>query len=107
MTGKISGTNRDLGSGWGGNEGKNGCGNNISRRHAAQGAETCGISWKVAGVGNFQVDVAPLWKRRWGVGETERCGNDEQVLMGGGGRMEERTKNDPEMSEKGGAGGLE
>ena len=41
------------------------------------------------------------------MGETERCGNDEQVLMGGGGRMEEGTKNDPEMSEKGGAGGLE
>ena len=67
----------------------------------------CSSSWKVAGVGNFQVDGAPLLERRWGVGETERCVDDERVLMGAGGRMEEGTNNDPEMAEKGGAGGLE
>ena len=61
----------------------------------------------MVGVGNFQVDSTPLWERRWGVGETEGCGDDERVLMGGGGRMEEGTKNHQEMAEKDRAVGLE
>ena len=41
----------------------------------------------MAGAGNVQVDSAPLWERRWGVGDTERCYKNEQLMMEG--RQEE------------------
>ena len=38
------------------------------------------------------------------MGLTESCGGDEWLHMGGGGRTEEGTNNDPETAETGGAG---
>ena len=47
------------------------------RRHVSRGAETSGRGWRVAGVGNIQVEGIPCRERRWGAGVTERCyGND-------------------------------
>ena len=53
-------------------------------RHAAHGAETSGRSWQVAGVVNVQVYSAPLQERRWGAGTTNRCHENERMLVGGG-----------------------
>ena len=50
-------------------------GNGGRRRHAARGADASGGGWRVAGVGNVQVDGAPHRGRRWVEGATERCYN--------------------------------
>ena len=47
-------------------------GNGGRSRHAAQGAETSGRFWRVAGVNNFQVDGFPLREKMGGVCATER-----------------------------------
>ena len=57
--------------------------NDSRRRHMAWGAETSEGSWRVTGVEDVQVDRAPRQERRWGVGVAERCGENEQLLMGG------------------------
>ena len=43
-------------------------GNGGRSRHVAQGADTSGGGWQVAGMGDGQVDNAPLWERRWKAG---------------------------------------
>ena len=40
----------------------------------------------MTGVGEFQVSGVPLQERRWGAGATEKCYNNERLLMGGSGR---------------------
>ena len=63
--------------------GRTDTGNGDRRRHAARGAETSGGGWRVAGVGNVQVEGVPRWERRWGAGVTERCYDEKRILMGG------------------------
>ena len=63
----------DLGEGRGRQRGDNGRGNGSRRRHAVQVTEMSGGRLGVVGVGNVQVDGAPLRERRWGAGVTERC----------------------------------
>ena len=48
--------------------GRTDAGNGGKHRHAAQGAETSGGGWRVAGVGEVQVDDVPRQERRWGAG---------------------------------------
>ena len=58
----------------------------------------------MVGVGNIQVDGVPFRERRWVAGVTERCGNEERLLMGGssdGGR----TNKDTETAETGRSNG--
>ena len=50
--------------------GENGDRNGSRRMQAAWGAETSGVIWPVAGAGNFQVDGALRWERRWGASVT-------------------------------------
>ena len=40
--------------------------NSARRSHAAQGAETSHVGWRVAGVGDVQVVGASHQERRWG-----------------------------------------
>ena len=61
-------------------------------------------SWWVAVVGDVQVEGAPHQEKRWGLGVVERCDNDKRLLMRGGVRTEERTKNNQEIAETCGAG---
>ena len=71
--GEPIGTNRNQGAVQGrlrGGQADAECGG-ISR-HAARGAEMSGGGWRVAGVGNVQVDRVPRQERKWGVGLTER-----------------------------------
>ena len=86
----------------GGKGEENGHRNNSRRRNAVQGAETSSVIWRVAGVGNVQVDVISCRKKWWGEGVKKRCVDDEQLLMGGI-RTEEGTNNYPETDETGGA----
>ena len=58
----------------------------------------------MVGVGKVQVDGVKFQEWMWGAGVTERCYNDEQKLMGGGGRMEEGINTYLETVETGGAG---
>ena len=58
MIGNPPGANRDLGAGRGRQRGENGRGDGSRRRHTAQGTETSGRGWRVAGVGVVQVDGA-------------------------------------------------
>ena len=67
----------------GGNAEENGRSNGSRRRYTAQGADTSGGRWWVAGVGDVQVNGATRRKRRWGEGVTDRCGDDKRLLMGG------------------------
>ena len=100
-----SGNDRDLGSvqGWK-RGGSTVTGHGGRLRHAAWGVETSGGSRQVAGVGDIQVDGAPQREGRWVAGVTERCGNEERILMGGssdGGR----TNKDTETAETGRSNG--
>ena len=45
---------------------------NVRIRNAAQGAETSGGGWRVAGGEKFQVEDDPRRERMWGVGEREQ-----------------------------------
>ena len=42
-----------------------------------------GGGWRVAGVGDIQVDGVLHQERRWGAGAMERCYDDKRLLMGG------------------------
>ena len=52
-------------------------------RHTERGAEMSGGVWRVAGVGNVQVDGVPLQERRWVAGATERFYDYDRLIMGG------------------------
>ena len=41
-------------------------------RHAARGAEKSGRGWRVAGVGDVQVDGVTIRERKWGAGVTDK-----------------------------------
>ena len=72
----------------------------------AQGAETSGGGWRVAGVGVVQVDDPPRRERRWGAGVAERSGKAKSLMMVG----EIGRRKDQEISRNGcecGAGGAE
>ena len=43
-----------------------------------------GESWWVAGMGDVQVDGEPRQERRWVAGMTEKCCDNERLLMGEG-----------------------
>ena len=45
-------------------------------RHAAQGTETSSGGWRVAGVGDVQVDGVLCWESMWGVGVIDRWYSD-------------------------------
>ena len=45
--------------------------------------ETSGGGWQVVSVGDVQVEGVPLRERRWGDGSTERCCNDDLMMMEG------------------------
>ena len=53
------------------NGGDNRRGKGSRCRHAARGAETSNGIWRVASVGDIQVDRAPIRERIWGAGVTE------------------------------------
>ena len=70
----LPGDDMDLGEGQGQQRGgRKYLGNGGRFSNATRGSETSGGGWRMAGAGNVQVDSAPLWERRWGVGDTERC----------------------------------
>ena len=73
-TGEPRGANRDLGAGQGCKRGENIRRNDSRHMHTARGTETIIIIWRLAGVGNVQVDGALHRERRWGAGVIERCG---------------------------------
>ena len=58
----------------------------------ARGKETSGEGWSVAGVGNYQVDGAPLQEMIWGAGAAEQCYDNKRLLMGGRSE-EEKSRN--------------
>ena len=47
-----------------------------------RGAETRGRGWRVAGVGDIQVDGNLFMERRWGGGARERGYKDKHYLWG-------------------------
>ena len=51
--------------------GRTNAGHDGRSRHAALGAETSGRGWRLAGVGNVQVDDVPHQDRRWGARVTK------------------------------------
>ena len=63
--------------------GENRHGNGSRRRQAARGAEMSGGRWRVAGVGDVQVDSALRQERMWGAVVTEKYEKKEMLLMGG------------------------
>ena len=83
----------------GGNAEENGRSNGSRRRYTAQGADTSGGRWWVAGVGDVHLNSTLHRERRWVAGVTESLCEDERLLVGGGGRKEEVIKKDPEMTE--------
>ena len=85
--------------------GRTDSGNDGRHRNAVRGAETSGRGWRVAGVGDVQVDSVLQQERRLRAGVTERCFNNEWLLMGGGSRMEEGITTYTETVETYGAGG--
>ena len=52
-------------------------------RHTTPGEEISGRGWRVAGVGDVQVDVVPRRERRWGAGVTKKCYNKKLLPMEG------------------------
>ena len=48
--------------------GRTAVGHGSRSRHAAQGADTSGGGWRVAGVDEVHVDNIPHQERRWGAG---------------------------------------
>ena len=83
MTGDPPGANSDLGAG----QGRKGGGRTDAEldnrsRHTAQGAETSGGGWRVAGVGRSQLDNVPRQERNQGRSTGRR---DKRWRLAGGG----------------------
>ena len=75
------GADRDLGAGRGKKRGEHTVTGHGGRcRHAERVAETSGRGWRVAGVGNVQVDGALRQEKGWGSGASKRDSGNGSYL---------------------------